>query len=129
MAGGLFGATMPTSTPSGGSMSPKRMLKPWANMSSCPGRSRGDVLLVDQPLQVIRHEHPAWHWPSTSRVADVGDRETGLLRKRTTLLAGLDHHDVHTGVAQVERVGVALVLIADDRHALPGEGVRVASAS
>ena len=38
---GDFGATIDTSTPGGGVIVPKRMLKPWANISVFPGRSPG----------------------------------------------------------------------------------------
>ena len=38
---GDLGATMETSTPGGASMAPKRMLKPWANISVLPGRRCG----------------------------------------------------------------------------------------
>ena len=38
---------------------------------------------------------------------------------------GQPDDDVHPGFVEVERVGVALAAVADDRHGLPGQGRRV----
>ena len=40
---GALGAIIDTSTPAGGSMVPKRMLKPWANISVLPGLRFGSM--------------------------------------------------------------------------------------
>ena len=40
---GAFGAIIETSTPAGGVIVPKRMLKPWANISVLPGLRPGAI--------------------------------------------------------------------------------------
>jgi len=48
---GALGATMPTSTPAGGRIWPKRMLKPWAKKRALPSKKiRLDIGLVDALL-------------------------------------------------------------------------------
>ena len=54
---GPSGATIPTSMPAGGSIRSKWMLKPWANISSWPGRRFGrDLGVVDRLLGGVRDE-------------------------------------------------------------------------
>ena len=51
---GPLGATMPTSTPGGGSIWPKWIEKPWANSSRLPGRDPvADLVLPDLGLLLV----------------------------------------------------------------------------
>ena len=86
---------------------------------------RGDLGVVDGLLRRVRHEdhHDV---RGLDRVRRRPPREAGLLRQRTALGPGGQPDDhVHARLMQVERMGVALAAVADDRDGLPGEGRRV----
>ena len=110
----------------GGSIRPKWMLKPWANISSWPGpQVRGDLGVVDGLLGGVGDEDHD-HVGGLDRVGDVDDREPGILREGAALRSGREpDDDVDPGLVEVERVGVALAAVADDRHGLPGQRRRI----
>ena len=86
---------------------------------------RGDVGVVDGLLGRVRHEdhHDV---RGLDGVRDVRHAQAGLLRQRTALRArGEPDDDVHAGLVEVQRMGVALAAVADDRDGLPLEGRRV----
>jgi hypothetical protein len=86
---------------------------------------RLDVLLVDGLLRRVRHqEHD--HIRVGDGLGDAGDPQLRRLGQRPALgaLRQPDDH-VEPGIAQVQRVGVALAAIPDDRHHLALEGRRI----
>ena len=57
------------------------------------------------------------------RVGDVGDPQAGLLGEGAALGPWREpDDDVDPALVQVQRVGMALAAIADDRDGLPGQG-------
>ena len=83
---------------------------------------RGDVGVVDGLLGRVRHEdhHDV---RGLDRVRDVRHAQAGLFRQRTALRPrGEPDDDVHARLMQVQRVGVALAAVADDRDGLPLRG-------
>ena len=84
---------MPTSTLAGGTMRPKRMLKPWANMSSWPGRRLGAIVgVVDGLLDRVRegqHDDVG----GLDGLGHVHDPQAGALGHGPALGAGGEAHD------------------------------------
>ena len=116
---GPFGATMPTSTPGGGSIWPKWIAKPWANSSRLPAAipsaisasqisacfSSGSRIITTSPRLA------ASATSSTSRPAASASARLEESGRRPTTTST-------PGVLQVERVGVALGAVAEDGDGL-----------
>ena len=115
-----MGAIIATSMSVAGIDLPKWMLKPWANISIEPGPQVGrDLVAVDAGLDVVGDEHhddvapgrsPRPPSPPAGRRRDAADQARESGRAPTT--TGV------AGVVVVQRVGVALAAVADDRDRL-----------
>ena len=117
---------MITSTVFGGRIRLKRMLKPWANASALPLlHVRLDELLVRRLLLGVGHRHHDDVGP-LGRLGDAHHRQAGGLGLggRLRSLAEADD-DLHAGLLQVQRVGVALRAVADDRHLAAADDRRI----
>jgi hypothetical protein len=86
---------------------------------------RPDVAVVDRLLSGVGHEDHD-HVRLADRLGHVGDAESCLLGERPALRARRQpDDDVDARFVKVQRVGVALRPVADDRDLLTGEGRRV----
>ena len=90
------------------------MLKPWANISILPGvQMRRDRLVVQRALTGVRCQHHD-HVRFLARVRRRQHAQPlGLRGGATAARLGEPDPDVVPGVAQVERVGVALRAVAE----------------
>ena len=101
---------MITSWPAGGSICPKWTVRPWAKRSAAPGSRFGATsLLVDRVLHVVgqeeRDELGAAHGLG-ERAARCRPASSAAAQERAALAEA--DLDLDAGVAQVERVRVAL---------------------
>jgi hypothetical protein len=82
------------------------------------GDALGDRALVDLAVQLVgRQDHDEIALRGGLRHAgDLQARALRLLNRRGALAQAYD--DVHTGVLEVQRVGMALGAVADDGHGL-----------
>ena len=86
---------------------------------------RADLRVVDRLLGRVRHEdHHDVGVPHG--VGDVADPQPGIGGERPALGARREpDDDVDPALVQVQRMGMPLAAIPDDRDGLPGEGARV----
>ena len=75
---GPFGATMPTSTPSGGSISPKWIAKPWAKSSRLPGAIPSLISAAQSSALLLVGQQDHHHVAAARRFGDVEDLEARL---------------------------------------------------
>ena len=86
---------------------------------------RRDLGVVDGLLGGVRDEDHD-HVGRLDRVGDVHDPQAGLLGEGAALGARREpDDDVDAGLVEVQRVGVALAAVADDRDRLPGQRRRI----
>ena len=111
---GAFGAIMETSTSAGGVIVPKRMLKPWANISVLPGFRPGAIVSLYSlawPVSGVRIMIMSASAAASFGVFTASPSAWAFARER--LPAGQADDHVDAAVLQVERVGVALAAVAD----------------
>ena len=117
---GPLGAIRNTSRSARGSIRPKRIDRPWLKPSAAPSRSAARS----------RDRAPPWISSGASIMTTSADaprprpgRSSGRpprLRRAAGSAAKADDH-VDAAVVEVERLGAALVAVAEDRDALAGE--------
>ena len=124
---GPFGATISTSMSGRGSIRLKCTLRPCANISAAPSFMLAcEVVAVDVGLQLVGGEHHHHVGPFRG-LGDLHHRQLLLLglRGRGGALAQRDRDVLDAGVAQVQRVGMALAAVADDGDLLALDQVDV----
>ena len=116
---GPFGATMPTSTPGGGSIWPKWMEKPWAKSSRLPGAIPSAISASPDLGLLLVGQQDHHDVAAAGGVGDVEHLEPCRLGLGAAGRVGAQpDDDVDARVLQVERVGVALRAVAEDRDGL-----------
>ena len=123
---GPSGATMVTSTPGGGTIWPKRMLKPWANIRQSPSFrfGRHELVVGGLLLGVGQQDHD-----HVGLGGGVGQRQAPAARPPrpcawSSTPSRRADPDVDAGLREVLGVGVPLGAVAQDGHLAAGDQAR-----